>query len=235
MFEVKREIIVTEEFNDKQIDGIFGRQVGFDMEQIPDKMKAKVEETRKYAMEHFAVTSLYQSVPLAPRTEEDDTVMVASGQIFHSRMMNELLQDAECIVGIASTLRGFEKAMEEFTKITDQVYLDGWATAIITSSNLDLRMKLKKQIEGENMYTTATWSPGQHGFHIKNQRPFFEVFDPGEIGIRLKDTLMMSPQKSETMLFGVSPVEQKDSLPPCAFCSSRDTCPNAFAEQGHGA
>lgn len=233
MYEIKRTIISLDERNNAHIDRVFGKQVGLDMEHIPPKQQAKVEKTRLWAMEHFTVKSVYQSEPLAEITE--DQVATSSGQTFHSKMMGQLLEDADSIVGIASTLRGLDETMEEFSKITDQMYLDGWATAVLTAANLALRMQLKQEIEAAGFYTTATWSPGQHGFDIHNQIPFFELFKPEEIGIHLKETLMMSPQKSETMIFGISRNEIKDSPTPCAFCPNRDTCPDAFSEQQYGA
>ena len=229
MYEIKRTIISLDERDNAQIDRIFGKQVGLDMEHIPPKQMAKVENTRLWAMEHFTVTSLYQSEPLAGIAE--DQVTTASGQVFHSKMMGQLLKDADGIVGIASALHGLDEGMEAFPKITDQMYLDGWATAVLSAVNVKLRMQLKRKIEEAGFYTTATWSPGQHGFDIHNQIPFFELFHPEEIDIHLKETLMMSPQKSETMLFGISRTEQKDSPPPCAFCPNRSTCPDAFAEE----
>ena len=229
MYEIERTIVTANGKNDAYILQSFGKHTGFDMNRIPPKMEKKVFETRDLAYERFSVTQMYQTIPIA--NVDEKTVTTTTGQVFESKFLPGVLKDSETIVLIASALSGLEEVLEERTKVTEQMYLDGWATAILTSANLDLRADLKKNIEAAGYYTTSTWSPGQHGFEIGNQRPLFEILEPETIGIHLKESHMMIPQKSETMLFGISPQEQNDSPIPCTYCPHAATCPGAFSEQ----
>ena len=231
MYEIERTVVTANERNEEYILQSFGRHTGFDMERIPPKMEKKVFETKEVAYERFKVVQMYQTVPIAAVGEK--TVTTTTGHIFESKFLPGVLKDSETMVLIASVLTGLEEVMEEYTKVTQQMYLDGWATAILSAANVDLRANLKKIIEADGYYATSTWSPGQHGFEIGNQRPLFAILEPETIGIRLKESLMMVPQKSETMLFGISRQEQNDSPIPCTYCPHRATCPSAFAEQAY--
>ncbi len=229
MLEFERTIITANGRNEDYILQSFGRHTGLDMDRIPPKLERKVIEMKELAYGQFEVVQMYQTVPIAQVKEK--SVMTATGHLFESKVLPGVLKDSETIVLIASMLKGLEELAKEYPNVTEQLYLDGWATAILSAANVDLRANLKQIIEADGYYTTSTWSPGQHGFEIGNQRPLFEILEPETIGIHLKESLMMIPQKSETMLFGISSVEQNDSPIPCTYCPHRATCPSAFAEQ----
>lgn len=228
MKKIEKTIVSLEERNEARIDRMFGKHVGFDMDHIPERMKKRVEETRRIAFERFRVRGMYLSEPLASCDERQ--VVTESGAVFKSKLLTKVLKDAEAIVCLATTLEGLEEVAEEFPKATDQLYYDGWATAILESANLGLREQLKQMLKEQGLYTTGTWSPGQHGFDIYNQEPIFSVLHPEDIGIRLNDSFLMIPQKSETQLFGICRGEQKDSPVPCDYCDKRETCPDAYSE-----
>lgn len=225
---IEKRVMEISRREDERIDDLFARHVGFVWDQIPEKMRPRVEETRKVAFARFSIHAMCASEEIARRGEEE--LETASGVLFRSRILAKVMKEASQLVYIASTLKGLEEAMEEFPKATDRLYLDAWATGMLEVATGKFCMDLKREVRDAGVFSTATWSPGQHGFEIQNQKPFFSALGPEEIGIRLKDSYMMTPQKSETQLFGICENPLDDSPVPCDFCDKRSTCPNAYAE-----
>ena len=62
------------------------------------------------------------------------------------------------------------------------------------------------------------FSPGYCGWHVSGQRKLFEYLDPGEIGISLKDSFMMSPLKSVSGLLITAEPDAHRFKPRFSYC-----------------
>ncbi len=65
--------------------------------------------------------------------------------------------------------------------------------------------------------------PGQEGWPIEQQRQIFSILPGDEIGIRLTESCLMLPKKSESVVIPRG-INMDNSVMPCDFCSKRDRC-----------
>lgn len=67
------------------------------------------------------------------------------------------------------------------------------------------------------------FSPGYGDFPLETQRDIFRVLDcPRKIGLTLNDSLLMSPSKSVTAVFGIGPRTENCPTAGCARCAKTD-------------
>lgn len=70
--------------------------------------------------------------------------------------------------------------------------------------------EIKAEVLKENKTITPRFSPGYGDLPLETQKEFFRVLDCSrQIGISLGNTLLMTPSKSVTAIFGI---KQKDSI-----------------------
>jgi hypothetical protein len=67
------------------------------------------------------------------------------------------------------------------------------------------------------------YSPGYCGWNITGQRALFKALDPGEIGMTLNDSCLMSPIKSVSGVLIQAPIEAHCFSPSFACCASCTT------------
>ena len=71
--------------------------------------------------------------------------------------------------------------------------------------------EIQAQTEKENLKCTARFSPGYGDLPLETQRDFFRLLDCSrKIGISLNDSLLMTPSKSVTAIFGLRTKTQLD-------------------------
>lgn len=67
-----------------------------------------------------------------------------------------------------------------------------------------LNEELKLAVEGEGRKVHPRYSAGYGDYALENQKGIFEVIDPSrQIGINLKENLIMVPEKSVTAIIGI--------------------------------
>lgn len=75
----------------------------------------------------------------------------------------------------------------------------------------------------EGLYCTPRFSPGYGDLPLETQRDVFRLLDCSrQIGISLGDSLLMTPSKSVTAIFGLRQNKCMDSETKCAKCSKQD-------------
>jgi hypothetical protein len=92
-----------------------------------------------------------------------------------------------------------------------------------------VRQQLCRQVEAEaaaiGLHASASLSPGESEWSVRDQEVIFSVLDTGEAGVTLTESLVMSPLKSLSLVVGVGPgplgVEGATN---CDFCTIRERC-----------
>lgn len=81
----------------------------------------------------------------------------------------------------------------------------------------------RDNLKQEGLYCTARFSPGYGDLPLEKQIDFFKLLDCNrQIGISLNSSLLMTPSKSVTALFGIGSncIEQKEHK--CENCNNTD-------------
>ena len=89
------------------------------------------------------------------------------------------------------------------------------------------------QIAGHRFQTESTrddlavlpYSPGYCGWHVSGQRTLFAELQPGDIGLSINESCLMSPIKSVSGVLVLAPIEAHEfspAFPCCATCTTLD-------------
>lgn len=64
--------------------------------------------------------------------------------------------------------------------------------------------QIKEEVKNDGLYCTPRFSPGYGDLELEIQKAFFDILDcPRQIGVFLNDSLLMTPSKSVTAIFGI--------------------------------
>lgn len=82
--------------------------------------------------------------------------------------------------------------------------------------------RMKEEAKKEGLTCTARFSPGYGDLPLEKQRDFFRLLDCSrQIGVSLNESLLMSPSKSVTALFGLGSCRQEEQRK-CSRCQKKD-------------
>lgn len=82
---------------------------------------------------------------------------------------------------------------------------------------------IRQDAENRGLRTSTRFSPGYGDLPLELQRDIFRVLDcPRRIGLTLNESLLMSPSKSVTAVFGIGPDAAADCTTGCSRCTKTD-------------
>ncbi len=83
--------------------------------------------------------------------------------------------------------------------------------------------EIKEEVAKEGLSCTPRFSPGYGDLSLEVQKEFFQLLDcQRQIGITLNDSLLMTPSKSVTAIFGLGSCVDKVSEHKCNMCKKTD-------------
>ena len=191
------------------------------------KRKAAWEAALEEAPELIEPAAAWQAFPikrvLHERLELADGTRVGSGPV------TSVIGGAEDLVIAVATIG---------PKITDRVaeLRDGkqmFAAMLyddIGSWSVDqVRQQMCRKIEADakaaGLRSSASLSPGESEWSVKEQEILFRLLDTAEIGVTLSPSMIMQPLKSLSLIVGTGryPMGVEDASN-CDFCSIKDRC-----------
>ncbi|MBI2964669.1 MAG: hypothetical protein HYY34_00535 [Chloroflexi bacterium] len=151
--------------------------------------------------------------------------------VLEGRMLPHLLEGAEGAVFLIATAgQGIEARVAELFAAADTLeafVLDAAGSATAMAVFSDVAARIAGELAAAGQRIGPCLKPGTDAWTIEGQRPIFGVLPAAEIGVRLLDSLLMYPQKTQS---GIIPygrdlriVDDPDSSP-CARCSAA-RCP----------
>lgn len=83
--------------------------------------------------------------------------------------------------------------------------------------------EIKDMVAGEGLNPTARFSPGYGDLPLATQLDFFRLLDCNrQIGISLNESLLMTPSKSVTAVFGLGKCVDRGREHDCSRCDKKD-------------
>ena len=164
-----------------------------------------------------------------PLKLKDNAVFLEGGEHLDGKMTARVFAKSEEAVICAVTIHGYHELEGQSDDFMREFFYDGWGTAFAEAAFAWLKEQVKEDLQKSGIYSTCSWSPGQHNVDIHLQRPVFRMLQPETIGITLNDTCMMYPKKSISGFFGIGTEADIEYIRACDFCERRETCPSAYA------
>lgn len=141
------------------------------------------------------------------------------------KSITEHLKGCEKAVVMCATLSGEVDKLLRKNEISDMVntlIIDALSNAAIEQVCEEALANIMKNFEGYEH--TWRFGVGYGDFPLTTQKPLLETLDAGKrIGVCVTDSLILTPRKSVTCVFGISKnkVESKSS---CESCNLKDHC-----------
>lgn len=211
----------------KGIDELFFRQIQMDGDRVLKKFKKLFDETKEVVYSSFTSEGLCQSFKI--EEIKDNAVFLEGGEHLDGKMTARVFAKSEEAVICAVTIHGYHELEGQSDDFMREFFYDGWGTAFAEAAFAWLKEQVKEELQKSGIYSTCSWSPGQHNVDIHLQRPVFRMLHPETIGITLNDTCMMYPKKSISGFFGIGTEADIEYIRACDFCERRETCPSAYA------
>ncbi len=171
--------------------------------------------------------------PISKYSGERIVLDHGTGAIFEGRGVARVVKGArELVVAVLSIGAGVETRIQEYMAGHQSLrgtLLDGFASWAVHVTRLQFVDWLKREVASSEGYRASIpVSPGEaSGFPMANQRVIFSLLneETEEIGVTLKESLLMIPLKSVSLVVGVGPDPLGlESGHDCNYCNLRERC-----------
>ena len=189
------------------------RYLGYKKAQITDDDRdiaaAVIEDARRV----IRPMACYARFPLAFYSEsgepdpEGDLIGLPWGKVLSHDLAKNLRGCREVFVFACTLGIGFDMLLRRsaLRSMSRAALLQGAGAAAAEALADMLNDELRSIAEDEGLRLRPRYSPGFGDFTLENQTGVFSVLDPPRrIGLTLRDTLIMSPEKSITALAGIT-------------------------------
>ncbi len=83
--------------------------------------------------------------------------------------------------------------------------------------------QIREEVKGDGLYITPRFSPGYGDLELKTQKELCSLLDCNrKIGVSLNDSLLMTPSKSVTAIFGLTSCDRGRAEHKCSTCDKED-------------
>lgn len=164
-----------------------------------DQLLSEVLEELK---NQFAYKVCYRRVPIS--WEGEMPVLPFESQ---SKNLAKCLQGAEEIVMFAATVGlPIDRMIARYQRLSPAkaLMMQAYGAERIEALCNTFCKEIAREVEAENKSCTARYSPGYGDLPLETQRDFFALLDCNrQVGIALNESLLMTPSKSVTAIFGI--------------------------------
>lgn len=169
----------------------------------------------------------FARVPIA--AFRDDRITLRDGRVVEGRILVTRFRGAEELAAVMCTLGPrLDTRVQACHAGHDDLralLLDGIGCAAMDALGRECCRLVGQAAEGAGMRATGALSPGIHGIPMSDQRVVHDLVGAGEIGITLTDGLMMTPNKSASMLFGLGrEMAEWSKEQVCEWCNLSQSC-----------
>lgn len=144
----------------------------------------------------------------------------------HSKNLQNCLRDSERVIIFAATV-GLEldRRIARYGRIspTKSLLLQAYGAERVESLCNVFCEEYAEKCREEKLFVTPRFSPGYGDLELREQREIFRLLDCNrKIGVSLNASLLMTPSKSVTAVFGLSHCRQTSDISGCAACGKKN-------------
>lgn len=199
------------------------RYLGYGQNQADETVLTLIDSCAKELEQAAAPKHLSREYPLTLLS--DHTI---NGGCFtvKSQNLSRNLKDCHQIIVFAATLgAGADHLIRKYSRLqmSRAVIMQAAAAAMIEDYCDTTCRQMKQAYEAQGLYLRPRFSPGYGDFPLSCQPALLDGLDAGKrIGIRLTDSLLMTPSKSVTAVIGVSRRPCRCQVAGCETCEKVD-------------
>ena len=199
------------------------RYLGYKRDEADDRTRALAESCLNELEQAADPRTMVLEYPL---TLGENHQIDASCFQTRSRNLWKNLKDCEKIAVFAATLgAGADQLIQKYSRLqmSRAVVLQAAATAMLEDYCDSICQGLKEEYEKKGLYLRPRFSPGYGAFPLEVQKNLLDGLEAGKrIGIKLTDSLLMTPSKSVTAVMGISKKPYRCQVRGCEVCQKTD-------------
>jgi len=205
-----------------------------DMRTISGKVRKNVDRAYENLMEISSPSIFYTSEDIT--CIENNRIEIANNIHLKSRKLAKTVRECNELISFVGTLgEDVDKAIATTMKkgrVSDAFIMDA-----VASSFMEHIIQMFWQEKGtalqkkENRYATVRFSPGYCDWPVTGQKKLFKVLSENPIKVMLSESMLMSPRKSVSGVFGISEPGSGNELKnylPCRDCTRADCAERRF-------
>ena len=143
---------------------------------------------------------------------------------------------SEIILGMCTVGIKFDKRLDEYRQSGNNlaiVILDSIANFLVDQVRETFFKQTILKYTNEGKFISIPLCPGESEWDISDHNRFFELLQPEQIDMKLKESMLMIPMKSLSFMIGIAtqPFELNDKKR-CDFCPMQKKCRYSQSERG---
>lgn len=173
---------------------------------VPKEITNEIDEVIGQSYELIEPKICYKEIKIKYDKDKNE-ILLPNGNAFKENYVIRNLKDANYLVLAVVTVgkKISEKIEETFSKGD---YLKGMIYDVVANTALEHLRKsfeqdLMKEAREKGFGITHRLSPGNNGWSIKDQKIIFEILDTKSIGVFLRESYIMDPIKSTSLVYGI--------------------------------
>jgi hypothetical protein len=207
--------------DDAAIGGIL--PAGVERPGLRRRLESAIEDLEAFV----APAACYKAHPIERTLHE--RVELAGGTRIGCGLLTSVVAGAEelyvavCTLGAALDER--IRAHRDGGRYVEMLLLDELGSWAIDQVRTQLYERVEAELADRGYRPSSALSPGEAAWPLREQRIFFELLDPSQIGVTLETGDLMQPLKSLSLAFGAGTGELgSEGVDRCHYCSIRDRC-----------
>ena len=223
---IKRRRLELKVTPDEKLEEYFFKQIEMSKDRAMKKFADNINESKERILSSIRIEAIFESYPVESR---DAGKIILECTTFGSEMLVKVLETSDEVLLYVVIAFGYDAIEKEEDDMMKLLFLDSWGTVAIGAADSMLEEILKEELAEQDLYTTHSWSPGQHEVDISLQAPLFGLLKPEETGVKLNQSYMMYPKKSISGIIGIGRDKDVSQIRACDYCKLRETCPSAYS------
>jgi hypothetical protein len=171
--------------------------------------------------------AVWDAFPIAQFRHEQ--LILANGARLGNGPLTTVVAGAtHLVIGVCTIGRGLSERISEDQRAGQRLramFLDDLGSWAVDQVRQQLCRQVEADATAKGLRASASLSPGESEWSVRDQEVIFSVLDTREIGVTLTESLVMSPLKSLSLVVGIGPgplgVEGGSN---CDFCTIRERC-----------
>lgn len=199
------------------------RYLGYGRTEPDERIRALAESCLEELEQETDPKCLFREYPLALSGGN-----AIDGGCFQtvSNHLGKNLKDCEKLLVFAATLGvGADQLIQKYSRLqmSRAVVMQAAATAMLEDYCDSVCQAQAEDYEARNLYLRPRFSPGYGDFPLENQKNLLDGLEAGKrIGIKLTNSLLMTPSKSVTAVMGISQRPYRCQVKGCEACGKTD-------------
>lgn len=202
------------------------RYLGYKGQTLDERIITNIEKSKdlvrsainlRYMVKRYKIEEVKEGISLK------ETNFILKGQ----DIKKHLKLCKECILIAVTLSNDFERLLRLYERksLSESIIMDSCGTTAIEEGCDLLEESIRKDMEKENKYITARYSPGYGDLPIEIQNDFINLLNcQKEIGLTCSENNILIPRKSVTAIIGISEENIKKQTQKCAVCLKNKDC-----------